>query len=215
MLRASKKLRDSWFRDGNGSGDKGYEHCVAYVREHLTSDSSFTDDQERQINEDLDVTARDAQRPPVSRARRSPAGASVSAADRSVGPQPPAQSPGAGDRTLHQLLGVHLTQLLPARQVAHAACRRAAPGRRALSAPVALGVPSRSLARARRHRQPRADPGSGVGLAHEVAVAADRRDPLCTTPTSTAVEIGASRGISLIFDDARTSVVGTLELARR
>jgi hypothetical protein len=42
MLRASKKLRDSWFRDGNGSRNKGYEHFVAYLREHLTSDSSST-----------------------------------------------------------------------------------------------------------------------------------------------------------------------------
>ena len=40
MLRASKKLRDSWFRYGNASWDKGYEHFVAYVREHLTSDTS-------------------------------------------------------------------------------------------------------------------------------------------------------------------------------
>jgi len=36
MLRASEKLRDSWFREGNGYWDKDYEHFVAYLREHLT-----------------------------------------------------------------------------------------------------------------------------------------------------------------------------------
>ena len=57
MLRASEKLRDSWFREGNGYWDKDYEHFVAYLREHLTAEESFSADQKRQVNEDLDTIA--------------------------------------------------------------------------------------------------------------------------------------------------------------
>src|SRR5689334_14663175 len=57
MLRAVEKLRDSWYREGNAYWDDAYEHFVDYLREHLTSEDSFTDKQKRQINEDLDIVA--------------------------------------------------------------------------------------------------------------------------------------------------------------
>jgi hypothetical protein len=52
MLRAAVKLRDPWLREGNGYWDKDYEHFVAYLRQHLTSEDFFTNDQKRQVTED-------------------------------------------------------------------------------------------------------------------------------------------------------------------
>jgi len=55
LLRAVVKLEDEWFVDGNAHWDKDFVHFVNYLRQHLTAEDSFTDDQKRQINEDLDV----------------------------------------------------------------------------------------------------------------------------------------------------------------
>lgn len=55
LLRAVVKLEDEWSIDGNAHWDDAFVHFVEYLREYLTTEHSFTDDQKRQINEDLDV----------------------------------------------------------------------------------------------------------------------------------------------------------------
>jgi hypothetical protein len=57
LLRAVERLRDEWSSYGNAHWDEAFEHFVDYVRQHLTAEDSFTDQQKRQINDDLDVVA--------------------------------------------------------------------------------------------------------------------------------------------------------------
>jgi hypothetical protein len=52
-----ERLRDEWSSDGNAHWDEAFEHFVDCVRQHLTAEDSFTDEQKRQINNDLDVVA--------------------------------------------------------------------------------------------------------------------------------------------------------------
>lgn len=55
LLRSVVKLEDEWSVDGNAHWDKDFMHFVEYLREHLTLEDSFTDDQKREINQDLDA----------------------------------------------------------------------------------------------------------------------------------------------------------------
>ena len=46
-----------WAIDGNAHWDAAFEHFVHYLRQHLGSEDSFTDEHKRRIHEDLNVVA--------------------------------------------------------------------------------------------------------------------------------------------------------------
>jgi hypothetical protein len=64
MIRAVEKLRTESLRNGYMNWDDDFRHFVDYLREHLTAEGAFTEEQKREINRDINAVA-DSDSPPL------------------------------------------------------------------------------------------------------------------------------------------------------